>query len=385
MRRVAELDAAGCLLTAGGARVHRLEITAEMVVNRTTVIYGPSGSGKTVIAKNLLAAVQGAVPQAIVVSPSEPSNRSYEGFIDAPLIHYGLALPPVPGAKKETPKQAALRFLNEIWKRQELMSSIYQRANALPVLAALFRRAPRAARAEGLEALTEAQRRRLEVRAVLGRRFAAEPGRAADKKKEVDEKFEKMLVLIYKKTITPHYAALWALDDLSEEERFSLNYLHFNPNLLLLFDDCAADLKAILSTNEFKRFFYQGRHVHVTTVLVVQDDTDLPTNLRKNAFLSIFTDPIVCRSNFDRGSNNFPKPTKAFVGELIPDVFVGNRKLVYIRDDPRGKNFYHLEVPYPDAFRFGSPAAHELCDAVRARGATLDVENPFYRRFQVAA
>lgn len=384
MRR-AELDADGSLLTGGGARVSRLELSAEMIVNRTTVIYGPSGSGKTVIAKNLLGAVQGLVPQALVVSPSEPSNQSYKGFIDAPFIHYALALPLPPGAKKETQKQAALRFLNEIWKRQELMSSIYKRANDPAVLSALFGRTPRAARAEGLAALTEAQRVRLEVRDKLRRRFAAEPGRAADKAKEVDEKFAKMLVLIYKKTITPHYAALWGLDDLSEAERFSLNYLHFNPNLLLLFDDCAADLKALLSTNEFKRFFYQGRHVHVTTVLIVQDDTDLPTNLRKNAFLSIFTDPIVCRSNFDRGSNNFPKPTKAFVGEVIPDVFVGNRKLVYIRDDPRGKNFYHLEVPYPSAFRFGSPAAHDLCDAVRARGATLDTENPFYRRFQVAA
>lgn len=384
--REVEFDAEGAIVAPCGRRVPRLEITPEMVVNRTTVIFGPSGTGKTIIGKHILGVVRPQIQQVLVVSPSEPSNRAYEGFVDAPLIHFGLALAPEPGARrKEGPKQAALRFLDAIWKRQEIMASVYKKANEPRVLARLFRRIPRAARPEGIGAIAEANSRRLEVREALRRRFAAEPGRAADKEKEVNEKFEAILVLLYKKFITPYFAEIWDRDDLSEEERFSLNYLGFNPRLLLILDDCASELKAVVSSDEFKRFFYRGRHVMVTTVLLLQDDTDLPTNLRKNAFLSVFTDPIVARSNFDRTSNNFPRETKTFVGGVLPDVFRGNRKLVYIRDDPRGRNFYHLEVPYPAAFRFGSPATHELCDEVKAARGAIDAENPFYSRFRVPA
>lgn len=381
MERRAELDAAGALVTPDGARISRLEITPEMVRNRTTVIYGPSGTGKTVIAKHLMSLAHPAVPQVLVVSPSEPSNRAYAGFVDPALIHYSLSLED-PADRKGTPRKAALRFLNAIWDRQELMTAVAARADDLRPLAALFRRTPAADRVEGLRAIRAAAALRARVAGALAARYAAEPGRAAEKRKEVEEKFQRMLRLIYKKFVARHREALWRDEALTEDERFCLDYLEFNPGLLLVFDDCAADLKALFASNEFKRIFYRGRHVSLTTILIAQDDTDLPTNLRKNAFLSIFTEAVVCRSNFDRGSNNFPRPTRAFVGEVIPAVFAGNRKLVYIREDPRGENFYHFEAPFTRPFRFGSDALHELCDAVKAEGATMDAKNPYYRRFR---
>jgi hypothetical protein len=373
----ASLDGAGCLAASDGSRFPPLAVTAEMVINRTTVIYGPSGSGKTVIAKHLLQVVKEQIPQVLVVSPSEPSNHSYEGYVDAPLVHYSLALP---GKKRTTPKRDAIDFLDTLWKRQELLTSIFSKANRREVLASLFKRLPRSARKRGLKAITEAHELR---RGALDKVRApgAPPGPAADKAKAINEKFDRMLVLIYKSLITPEYLSLWELDDLSADERFSLNYLGLNPNLLLIFDDCAADLKPLFGTTEFKRYFYQARHAAITVILIAQDDTDLPTNLRKNAFLSIFTDPIVCRSNFDRASNNFPKEARALVGEMIPAVFAGNRKLVYIRDDPRQQKYYHFEAPYPTPFRFGSSASHELCRLLRAEEADLDDENPYSEAF----
>lgn len=371
------LDGAGCLSASDGTRFPPLTVTPEMILNRTTVIYGPSGSGKTVLAKHLLEVVKDHIPQALVFSPSEPSNHSYEGYIDAPFIHYSLALP---GKKRVSPKQAALDFLNAVWKRQEFLTSLFQKANRRDVLGLLFRRLSPRAQKQGLRAITEAHELR---RGALSKVRApgSAPGPAADKAKSINEKFERMLVLIYKKFITPELDSLWGVPDLSEDERFSLNYLGLNPNLLLIFDDCAADLKPLFGTSEFKRYFYQARHAAITVFLIAQDDTDIPANLRKNAFLSIFTDPIVCRSNFDRPSNNFPKDTRALIGEMIPAVFVGNRKLVYIRDDPRGQKYYHFESPYPTPFRFGSPASHELCRLLRAEESTLDDENPYYDYF----
>jgi hypothetical protein len=106
------------------------------------------------------------------------------------------------------------------------------------------------------------------------------------------------------------YEILWDRNDLSEDERCCLQHLHFNPRLLLIFDDCAAQLKPFFNKDVFRLLFYQNRHSFITVVLCCQDDTDLPANLRKNAFLSFFTEPVICTANFGRQANQFSKHIK---------------------------------------------------------------------------
>jgi hypothetical protein len=227
------------------------------------------------------------------------------------------------------------------------------------------------------------ERKRRRVVDIMKRQHAKNPGICDQKAKEVNEKFEKMLVLVYKKFLTPNINRLWKQKDLSEDARYSLNYLHFNPRLLLIFDDCTAQLKPFFAKEIFRKLFYQNRHSFITVVICCQDDTDLPTNLRKNAFVSIFTESIVCTSNFDRMSNKFPKTTKTYVAETAPTVFTGFRKLAYIREDDKRQHFYHLTCEYPRPFIFGSDALTELCAAVRSEGVTMDTDNPFYEKFRV--
>jgi hypothetical protein len=159
--------------------------------------------------------------------------------------------------------------------------------------------------------------------------------------------------------------------------------LNFNPRLLLIFDDCAAQLKPFFNKDIFRLLFYQNRHSYITVILVCQDDTDLAANLRKNAFISFFTTGIVSSSNFERPSNKFPKDVKALVGAILPDVFQGNRKLAYIREDDSRQNFYHVECPYPRPAMFGSQASHELCALLHSTGTTIDRENPYYEHFRL--
>jgi hypothetical protein len=373
----AAVDSSGALLASDGTRFPPLEISAEMVLNRTTVIYGPSGTGKTVIAKHLLRVLKEKIPQCLVVSPSEPSNHSYDGIVDPPFIHYRLGLP---SAKPMSAQKAGLEFFNEIWKRQTFLTELYTKANRIAPLEALFRRLPKSSKRRGVAALKAADALRRKALAGVAA-SGAPPGLADDKSKKINEKYEQMRVLIYKTYITPEYTRLWDLGDLSADERLSLNYIGLNPNFLLVLDDCAADLKPFFRASEFTRYFYQARHAAITLILIAQDDTDLPPNLRKNVFLSIFTDPISCRSNFDRPSNGFTRETRGLVGEMLPLVFAGNRKLVYIRDDPRRQNFYHFEAPYPTPFTFGSSASRELCRLLRADEGDLDDENPYYEHF----
>ena len=315
-----DLDEKGNLVTEDGKKLPPFQSTPAMFIDRSLVIYGPSKTGKTIITKHIMKTVNGFIEQIIVVSPSEPTNRSYEGFVDPPFIHYRLYLADPANPKKED-KNGALRFLEAVWKRQEMMAAIYTRANHADVLANLYGRLPKHVRAEGLKHIETINDRRTKVIERVKKQFAAEPGRRDEKVKEVNEKFKKMLILIYKKYIAPFYADLWGDPELSEDERYSLQYLNFNPRLLLIFDDCAAQLKPFFTKEIFRKLFYQNRHSFITVILICQDDTDLLANLRKNAFISFFTEPVVCLSNFERSANKFPKQTKQFVSEIVGDVF----------------------------------------------------------------
>lgn len=377
------LDDEGNLLTDGGHKIPQLQFSPNLFLDRSTIINGPSKTGKTVIIKNAMKALSNHIEQVIVISPSEPMNHSYQGYVDPPLIHYRLYLPDPANPKKDDGARGALRFLDQIWKRQEMMAGIYKRANNSEILAGLYRKLPKATREEGLKYIEVINKKRVRVVERVRTQYANEVGRREEKVREINENFKSMLVLLYKKYIAPFYAELWERDDLTVDERYSLNYLNFNPRLLLVFDDCAAELKPLFGKEIFRKLFYQNRHVFITLLISAQDDTDLPTNLRKNAFVTFFTEAIVCSSNFDRASNKFPKPTKQFVADIINDIFVGNRKLAYIREDDLRQHFYHVTLPFPEPFRFGSKASHELCDEIAASGATMDKENPYYDRFKV--
>ena len=371
----------GALTTAGGNKIPALHIAPGLFIDRTIAIFGPSKTGKTVITKHVMKVLNDHIEQVLIISPTEPSNRTYEGIVDPALIHYRMYLADPANPKRDDGARGALRFLEALWKRQEMMAAIYTRANNPEVLSQLFAKLPKAVHAEGLRHIEtiDAKRRQVGERVRRG----AEEGKRDEKLKEVNEKFKKMQSLIYKKYITPEYETLWARDDLSENERYSLVYLNFNPRLLLIFDDCAAQLKPFFNKEIFRLLFYQNRHSFITVIVCCQDDTDLPTNIRKNAFVSFFTEPIVCLSNFERASNKFSKPTKAYVNEIIGDVFVGHRKLAYIREDDRGAHFYHVSCPYPKPFRFGSAASHELCESIQSVGVSMDTDNPFYDRFKI--
>ena len=371
------------LLTSGGNRVPKLPITPSLFIDRTVAIYGPSGTGKTVITKHIMQTLQGHIEQIIVVAPSEPSNRSYAGFVDPPFIHYKMFLADPTNPKKDDGSKGALRFLEAIWKRQEMMAAIYTRANDPEILASLYGKVSSAARHNGTRIIEAINEKRSRVIDCVRKQHAADSGRCTERIKEVNAKFKKMLVLIYKKFITPEYGDLWVREDITEDERYSLAYLSFNPRLLLIFDDCAAQLKPFFSKDIFRLLFYQNRHSFITVIISCQDDTDLPANLRKNAYVSFFTEPVVCASNFERSSNKFSKPVRTYIGEIASDVFHGNRKLAYIREDEKRQHFYHFECPYPKPFRFGSESLHELTTTVQSDGVSMDKDNPYFSSFKI--
>ena len=98
-------------------------------------------------------------------------------------------------------------------------------------------------------------------------------------------------------------------------------YLELNPRVLLVFDDAAAEIKSYFNKPIFRKIFYQSRHSFITSVFAVQDDSDLPPNLRKNVALSLFMTPAVAKSNFDRASNKYSKELTQVANGLYGDIF----------------------------------------------------------------
>lgn len=371
------------LVTESGKRIPELQLQPSHFLDRVSVLYGPTKTGKTVIVKHAMKLVSGHIDQVFIISPTEPSNRSYEGMVDSPLIHYRLWMPDPSHPKKDDEKKGAARFLEAIYQRQEMMAAIYTRANELETLARLYSRLSKEVRVEGLKNVEILNKKRERAIEAIRKQFSEDAARREEKIKESNEKFKQILALLYKKYIVPHYEVLMSQRGLSEDEKYSLQYLNFNPRMLLVFDDCAAQLKPLFNKEIFRKVFYQGRHVFISCIICCQDDTDLPANLRKNALVSIFTDPVVASSNFDRTSNKFSKPAKQYVQEILPEVFQGHRKLAYIREDDKRQNFYHITATKFPNFKFGSLALRELCSLVKASGVTMDRENNYFKYFSI--
>ena len=373
----------GYLETARGNRIPQLTLTSSMIIDRSIVLYGPSNTGKTVIVKHILNLVLGQIEQAFVISPTEPTNQSYKGIIEAPFIHYRLHMSN-PEKPNENPKRSAIRWIEAVWARSSMMAEIYKRINNERVLVKLFERLPKSVVAAGMVPIMRVDRESIETVRRVKKQFATDLVQREKKVAEVAEMFKNMVVLLYKKYITPYRDQLWGHKNLTADERYTLQYLHFNPKVILIFDDCAAELRPLFNEPIFRKLFYQNRHKFITVVIVCQDDTDLNANLRKNAFVSFYTSDIVASANFDRSSNNYSKVTKKLVADILPTVFASEfRKLAYLRDDNTRQHFYHIEVPNHTKFKFCSNAARELCEKVAKSGNEMDITNPYYDDFKV--
>ncbi len=359
-----------------------LKFTKDNLLDRTIVLNGPSKTGKTIMTLHILETLRSEIDQVIVVAPSEPSNQSYTGTVNPLFIHHGLFLPGGEG-KKEKKGEGGRRFLTSIWERQEMLAKLYAQANDLPTLKKLYDRTSPTPLASAVLADTDA------ARADALKKIAAAHGDtplAQAQSDEINKKYSQMLAKVYKQAVLDNYAALYARRaEFSEPEMYCLTYLTINPRLLLILDDCAADIKPFFNDPIFRRYFYQNRHCFITMILCCQDDTDLAANLRKNAFITVYTNASVTRAACSRGAfapNMIPEVERA-AGQIFQGR--GHRKLVYLREGEGAdcQQIFYAEATPPKKFVFGSGALQDLCREVQAPSGGMDASNPFYGRFRI--
>lgn len=383
------------LETPDGQKIPPLPIEIRTFINCSTVVYGPSGSGKSVVIKSIMEVLNGEVQQIIICSPTEPSNKTYDGVVEPVYIHTTLKLPEryrqeraAERGKRKPPrvnqKLMYLEFIKALWQRQSALTEVYKQTQNIELLLRVYEHLPRRAREHTKELITELHNTRRKALDNI-RRHHANPAL----ERELDDKFKEMLAKVLKAEIIQHREDVWetvaglAESEARTQELFLLRNIGLNPNLLFVMDDSSHILKALGRDPEWIPYFYQNRHVRITTVIGAQDHTDIEKSLRKNAFNSILTTDVVAVSFFE--ALGMAKAQRAMVEkDIIPTVFTAghqHRKLVYVRNDPTRQCYYYIELPTPSSFVFGAPATHELARAVLSETVEAG-DNPYFEKFR---
>lgn len=335
-------------------------------LGRTTILYGESGSGKSTIAVHILKTLAGSCDQIIIFSPSDPQNKTYSnGIVSTPLIHYNVTL----------------KVLQDIWDRQEMMSAVYKRANNPDVLKRLY---SRLSLPHVDESLSRARKMREETVRKIQEQYM-DKGVVAKKKQEVDEKFDELVLLIYKRYIAENRQRLMSsLSSDDTEGKFCLEYLGFNPNMVIVFDDCSAQLqtKEIKKSKVFKDLFYRNRWANISVIICAHNDKNLEQDIRKNGFVNIFTTKSCAMGFFINKTNYFDTDTIAIAKAAIKHIHepkVGHQRLAYLREENK---FYRVTAKIFPGFSFGSSAVRQFCNQIRDNGAiSVDRNNKFFDKF----
>lgn len=338
------------LYTQDGVEIPKFEITAPNFLNQTLALYGPTKSGKTVYMKDTLNALRDSISMCILISSSEQQQKVFSKLIPSELTYY----------------EFSIDVIKKIYERQEAAKVIYDKVNDIAVLENLYNRVKSKEFMRQIMQL-DAMRDKYILQLKREGNDSISIIKKADKMKEV---FTNMKSVIYKKCISYNERRLKSMS-LSEPELYSLKYLYFNPNIVLILDDCSEQIKKYQNHPVLKSLFFRGRHCKITLMLAVQDDKELPSEIKKNIFKSIFTTAKVANAFIGRASQNFEKDeqkeAKKIIQYIYKDSKIKHLMLAYDREDI--ENPFRCTVAQEQLERrFGAPLLHIYCQKIRKDG-----------------
>lgn len=342
--------------------LQELDFCYDKFLDRSAILYGETGTGKSFIIVDILYQLKPYADQIIVISPTDRSNHTYDkGLVPLPCIHYTITA----------------KLLDDIWERQNAFATVYTKANKPEIIKKLFDRI----QGNYIErkAIEEAYRRMKTYEHEI-RAEEADENIIKSKIADMERDCKKFILLIYKHSINANRDKLLKLQ-LSSDERFSLKYLNFNPRLVLIFDDCTDLLKKFKAHPVIQKIFYQGRWAYVTAIFAAHTDKALDPELKKNAFISIFTEESCAHAYFERKSNDLDRDAKSRATAACKAAFVPtakHQKLAWVRDE---KKFYKFTATPHENFKFGSPIIWEYCKQIQAEAGAINTDNRFIQDF----
>ena len=296
-------------------RVKFLEKSPKYYLNRSTILFGASNSGKSTILIEILYLLKDHVPNIFVFAPTAEANNAFEGIVPSPLVY----------------KNVEISILKEIYKRAQAATKIYNTVNNLTALRILFERVA------DYKSVEIAKTAYGNANAIISRKKNDQAINFVERRSaisEVKEVRDEFLKKLYKCVIRSNKHRLKSMG-VSDKEQYIIKYLDFNPNCVVVLDDCGAVLKKFQKEEVVKKIIFQGRHNYINIILTLQDDLNLDSSIKKNAFVNIFTTSRCAAAYFERGSNSFSKKEKEKANKIINYIFTPSvkkdyKKLVYL-------------------------------------------------------
>ena len=235
-------------ITAPGMRsIPYLDLTADVFLNRLTILFGGSFTGKTVLIKYIMHMLKPNFNECIIVAPTNDSNGAYTGIVPNQLIHSTLSTNPI---------KSNIGLLEIILERQIARTSIANCGNNLDSLKRLAAMVPHD-RTQTDSIIKKGGELRSKLKDPI-------------KRSELDMSIDSKLKTAYQKIIKDNTPALLKMG-LNPTQMDVIKGVNINPNLLLVLDDVAAELKKYTSSDVVRQLFYQGRHANITVLLSAQD------------------------------------------------------------------------------------------------------------------
>ena len=337
---------------------------------KTTIIYGRTRSGKSTIIDEIMYLCKDYIAGAFVICESAITIQSspYYGKLPNKCIKSGIT--------KE--------WLEEFMKMQKGRAAIYDTANEIKTLKHVFDRI-KTPKNESLENTINADAERHLI-LVNNNNNLSYPA-----KKSTKEEIEKIknghLRTLYKTNIRKNKTSLENRNGISKEEICCIKYLDFNPNVMLIFDDCAASFKKwTKDSDDIKEIFYNGSHYYITQIISSQSDKEISSELRRNALVNIFTTQQEADANFKRSSNSFPKHEQKRAELCYKRLFSStdvktHQKLVYVQDTTINDPFFYTIADLYDEFKMGCEAIWKLDKRINEESGNEDTDNHFFNKY----
>lgn len=343
-------------------------------LKQTTILYGASKTGKSTIMNWIFEIIYPYIPNILVINPTNSGNGDFEGRVPDELIITDINL--------------AAQKLRDVLQKQKVGKAIFNKANDIKILSKVCDRINDLNTTNIVAKITK------KFHAIIGELESSSLNYAerTEQIKAIKDKMNEKLRQIYKKTIEAYRQQLSSMK-LTMDERYAVKFMNYNNNFLLIMNDCAYAIEKWGKDESLSEIFFNGRHWDFTSFYTMQDDKKMTTDIRKNTFISIFTDANSAIGFFRNTANSFNTQVKKNADLIANYLFQPN---------PNGvanfKKFAYCRMDYVNPFRYvlvdecpprklGSTALWEFCRRIpKDDDATTNVikeDSKFFKSFSV--
>ena len=318
---------------------------------KNIALFGANNTGKTTLLLDIMHQLRDLIPIVYAFTGTPGAYDAIRGIVPDVMIS----------------RKLTVEALQKIYARQEDAKTTYDIANNPAILQSIFRRIAGKTQLHAETSIFQIFDESNE-KATSSELSSAE---RASQCKKIRQVVDQYLVQLYKSVIRRNMPVLLRMD-LTEVEKRAVKFLDFNPNILVLVDDCASMItRKMQNTETFKNFYFMYRHVFITFIGTYQDDTNLEADMRKQVCLNFFTSQQCASAYFDRSANNFMREMKIAAGQVIRTIFSETSgmpqwtKMLYIRDDKIPLRKYLAEEHGP--FILGSKVLWDMCKRIEQK------------------